>query len=190
MRVRPTVYLYDIDGTLISSGGAGRRAVEGAFAERHGRADACRGFSFAGMTDRAIARRALVGLGFSETGAATEAAIGALLDTYLALLEVEVDKAGDYRVHDGISASLEALSAREAQGAAAIGLGTGNVERGARLKLARVGLAERFAFGGFGCDAEDRAELLATGAERGAERLGRSRAESASSDAEIPSWTR
>ena len=58
-----------------------------------------------------------------------------------------------------------------------VGLGTGNVESGARLKLAPSVLADRFDFGGFGCDAEDRAELLAIGSERGARALGVSRAE-------------
>jgi phosphoglycolate phosphatase-like HAD superfamily hydrolase len=54
---------------------------------------------------------------------------------------------------------------------AAVGLGTGNVREGARIKLSRAGLFERFSFGGFGCDAEDRAELLRIGAQRGAAQL-------------------
>ena len=53
----------------------------------------------------------------------------------------------------------------------AVGLGTGNIEGGARIKLARVALNENFPFGGFGSDHEDRAELLAVGAARGAARL-------------------
>jgi phosphoglycolate phosphatase-like HAD superfamily hydrolase len=57
-----------------------------------------------------------------------------------------------------------------------VGLGTGNIERGARIKLERVDLNPRFGFGGFGCDAEDRGELLRIGAERGAARLGVARA--------------
>ena len=175
--MRPTVFLFDIDGTLISSGGAGRRAVEGAFAACHGRADACSGFSFAGMTDRAIARRALAGLGHDPRGPSMEVAIDAVLDAYLALLEEEVRGAADYRVHDGIEAALDALDAAVAQAASfAVGLGTGNLERGARIKLARAGIDARFAFGGFGSDAEDRAELLRVGAERGAARLGCSHA--------------
>lgn len=172
--MRPTVYLFDIDGTLISSGGAGRRAVESAFAEHHGRPDACSGFSFAGMTDRAIARRALVGLGLAPDGAAIEAAIDAVLATYLRLLEEEVRQADDYRVHAGIHLALHALETTAAwSGNVAVGLGTGNLEAGARIKLARVGLDGRFAFGGYGSDAEDRAQLLRVGAERGAARLGR-----------------
>ena len=173
--MRPTIYLFDIDGTLISSGGAGRRAIERAFEARHDRRDACSDFSFAGMTDRAIVRRALAGLGHSPEGPAIEAAIDALLDAYLTLLEDEVWRATDCKVHRGIDDALAALSQREAIASLAVGLGTGNVERGAQVKLARVGLDRRFEFGGFGSDAEDRAELLRVGAERGAARLARAR---------------
>jgi phosphoglycolate phosphatase len=71
-------------------------------------------------------------------------------------------------VHRGVEAALDAAEAR----GCAIGLGTGNVREGARLKLERVGLHHRFAFGGFGCDHELRAELIRVGAERGARALG------------------
>src|SRR5262249_31695506 len=59
---RGTVFLFDIDGTLLLTGGAGRRAFEQAFADVCGRPDACNGFSFAGMTDRAIARKGLLSI--------------------------------------------------------------------------------------------------------------------------------
>lgn len=160
----PTVLLFDIDGTLISSGGAGRRAIVRAFAERYGHGDAIN-FSFAGMTDRAIARAGLKVVGAADS----EEAIDAVLDAYLAILEEEVVSATGYRVHPGM---LEALAAAAGRERVAVGLGTGNVRRGARIKLARVGLADRFAFGGFGCDHEDRPELIRAGAQRGAELLG------------------
>jgi phosphoglycolate phosphatase len=164
--VRPTVLLYDIDGTLVTTGGAGRRAMERAFERACGRADACAGFRFDGMTDRAIARAGLTAAGAEVT----EDRIDALLAAYLAALDEEVQRvsADRYRVHPGIERSLE----EAARAGAAIGLGTGNVRGGARIKLGRVGLYERFAFGGFGCDHEDRPTLLRTGALRGAERLG------------------
>ena len=54
----------------------------------------------------------------------------------------------------------------------AVGLGTGNVKAGAKLKLDRVRLGDRFSFGGFGCDHEHRPTLIRIGAERGAEKLG------------------
>jgi phosphoglycolate phosphatase-like HAD superfamily hydrolase len=53
-----------------------------------------------------------------------------------------------------------------------MGLGTGNLRDGAQLKLARAGIDHHFAFGGFGCDHEDRPTLVRIGAERGAARLG------------------
>jgi phosphoglycolate phosphatase-like HAD superfamily hydrolase len=171
---RPTVLLFDIDGTLILTGGAGRRAMEHAFAETCGSAD--RGhpplaplaplhFSFAGMTDRAIAREGLR----AARREATREAIDALLDAYLARLEHEVERADGYRVMPGVEATLAAV-----RGLAhvAVGLGTGNVKRGAYTKLARGALGDAFAFGGFGCDAEDRAELLRVGARRGADAIG------------------
>jgi phosphoglycolate phosphatase-like HAD superfamily hydrolase len=73
-----------------------------------------------------------------------------------------------------VRARLAELATRER---IAIGLGTGNVEHGARLKLAPLELADAFAFGGYGSDHEDRAELIAIGADRGAARLGRARAD-------------
>jgi len=72
-------------------------------------------------------------------------------------------------IHRGVEAALDAVSGRRG---VVIGLGTGNIREGARLKLGRVGLFERFAFGGFGCDHERRDELLRVGAERGAALLG------------------
>ncbi len=86
---------------------------------------------------------------------------------YLAILAEEL-VASRAVVHAGIEAALDAAVIA----GAAVGLGTGNVRAGARLKLARVGLHERFAFGGFGCDHEARDALLRVGAERGASALG------------------
>ncbi|MBX3209448.1 MAG: HAD hydrolase-like protein [Labilithrix sp.] len=160
-----TVLLFDIDGTLVSTGGAGRRAMVGAFANLHGKDDVFEGTSFAGMTDRAIARHGLRDV-MAEI---TEAEIDRALDAYLALLEIELAKADAYRVLPGVTRLLESIAGAPD---VAIGLGTGNVRRGAYAKLARGGIDGAFAFGGFGCDAESRVELLRAGARRGAERLG------------------
>ncbi len=161
-----TVLLFDIDGTLVSTGGAGRRAMVGAFASVHGRHDVFDGFTFAGMTDRAIARHGLRAIAESLV---SESEIDRVLDAYLALLEVELARSEGYRVLPGVTALLDEL--RSVSGVA-VGLGTGNVKRGAYAKLARGGIDGAFAFGGFGCDAEDRTELLRAGARRGAELLG------------------
>ena len=139
----------------------------GAFTNLHGKHDVFEGTSFAGMTDRAIARQGLRDV----VAEVTEAEIDRALDAYLALLEVELAKAETYRVLPGVTKLLESITGLPD---VAIGLGTGNVRRGAYAKLARGGLDGAFGFGGFGCDAEDRVELLRAGARRGAELLGAS----------------
>jgi phosphoglycolate phosphatase len=166
--MRPTVLLFDVDGTLVTTGGVGRRALELAFERSHGRRDACAGFRFDGMTDRAIVRGGLSALGLDPS----PAAIDAVLASYLEVLgeEVAAAPAATYHVHPGMQEALDA--AARARGVA-VGLGTGNVRAGARIKLERVGLFDRFGFGGFGCDDEDRAALLRMGAERGAALLQR-----------------
>jgi phosphoglycolate phosphatase len=163
---RPTVLLFDLDGTLVTTGGAGRRALERSFEVVYGRNDAC-SFPLDGMTDRAIVRAALHSIGRD----AGEAEIDAILVRYVEILAEEVAgvDSNKYRIHRGIEDALDAAAAFPH---VALGLGTGNIREGARVKLNRVGIYERFPFGGFGCDHEDRAELLRVGARRGAERLG------------------
>jgi phosphoglycolate phosphatase len=164
--MRPTVFLFDIDGTLISTGGAGRRSMEAAFRDAHGaRGVAAIEFSFAGMTDQSIVR---TGLRTLESEAHDDA-VNRLLDAYLVRLADEIQRTDTYRVHPGVTSILEWLPQRERS---AIGLGTGNVRKGAYAKLARGALDGAFPFGGFGCDAEDRTELLRVGAQRGAAMLG------------------
>lgn len=167
--MRPTVFLFDIDGTLISTGGAGRRSMEGAFAELFGAQGVTAiAFSFAGMTDRAIVRNGLRALE-GDTLEHSSDAIERVLEVYLARLADEVRRAETYLVHPGVRSILDWLPRTAAT---AIGLGTGNVRRGAYAKLARGELHDAFPFGGFGCDAEDRTELLRVGAQRGAAALG------------------
>lgn len=162
---KPNVLLFDIDGTLVTTGGAGRRAMARGFASVHGPAPALE-FRFDGLTDRWIVRQGLSNLGLEPT----REAIDRVLTAYLEALSDEVHRVPEerYRVYPGIR---EAIARAHAQGAA-VGLGTGNVREGARLKLERVVLYEEFKFGGFGCDDEARDELLRTGAERGAQFLG------------------
>ncbi|MCE9673938.1 haloacid dehalogenase-like hydrolase [Myxococcus stipitatus] len=165
--MRPTVLLFDIDGTLLTSGGAGRRAMDRAFEQLHGRRDACDSFHMSGMTDRAIVRKALRIIGVEDTEAAIDAGIAA----YLAHLADEVVKADAqrYRLYPGMR---EAVREARARPGFAVGLGTGNVREGARVKLERVNIYDQFDFGGFGCDHEDRVELIRHGARMGAASLG------------------
>lgn len=97
-----------------------------------------------------------------------------LLELYLEALAEEVERAETYAIHPGVVAVLDALQLCPW---AAVGLGTGNLEQGARIKLQRGNLAQRFGFGGFGSDHGIRAELLRIGAERGAARLGKNQSE-------------
>jgi phosphoglycolate phosphatase-like HAD superfamily hydrolase len=83
---------------------------------------------------------------------------------------MELASAGNYRVLDGVEALLPVLAARPD---VFLALGTGNLEAGARLKLERSGLNSYFAIGGFGSDAEDRAEVLRIGVRRAEEKAGR-----------------
>ncbi len=162
--MKPAVYLFDLDGTLISAHGAGRRALEKAVPEVLGRAVPLE-FSFAGGTDRGIARQALHDAGVEPT----EEAIDELLSAYLQELSPALQATEEYTVFAGVRELLDELRPRPGL---AIGLGTGNLEAAARMKLNRSGLNDYFPFGGFGCDAEARDELLRAGARRGAARLG------------------
>jgi len=166
--VKPTVLLFDVDGTLVTTCGAGRRAVERAFELRHGTKEVL-SFSFGGMTDKAIVRNGLLALGrpFASEAALSEE-MEATLAFYLIVLSEEIARAR-VRIHDGMERVLDLADARPH---VALGLGTGNIRRGAEIKLGCVGIYHRFAFGGFGDDSIDRPTLLMIGARRGAERLG------------------
>lgn len=165
--MKPTVLLFDIDGTLITTGGVGKRALERVFDEAFGRGDVFREFRLDGMTDRAIVRAGLLAAGRPATGEE----IDRVLAAYVEILEREVARADprEYRLHAGMQ---QAVDEARSHGHIALGLGTGNIREGARVKLTRVGIYHRFSFGGFGSDHEDRTELIRIGAERGAARLG------------------
>lgn len=162
--------LFDIDGTLISTGGVARAALIHSFAELMGATDDALDFPFGGMTDRAIMRQGLERIGH----AADDETMARLLEHYLERLERHIVDAPQYTVHAGMRETLDRLAQHPP---VAVGLGTGNVEKGARIKLERGGLNRYFEFGGYGCDSEDRAELIAAGLSRGAARLGHDVAE-------------
>lgn len=163
-RVTAGVILFDIDGTLVDCGGAGRAAIAKAFDERFGRPDACDSIVFGGMTDRAIVRQGLAAIGVP----AEEPVIDAVIAAYLKILEQDLPSSTKYRELEG-GRHLATLARQRGH---AVGLGTGNVRAGAQLKLVRADLWNLFDFGGFGCDAEARDVLLGIGRARGGERLG------------------
>lgn len=164
------VYLFDVDGTLVWAGGAGRRAFERAVVDRCGALHAgLADLRLDGMTDRLIVREALrlMGRPFED------AFCDALLERYVEHLGAEIHGPG-YVILPGVVEALEALHAR----GALVGLCTGNVAAGARLKLARGGLDRYFEWGaaavaGFAADGEDRERVVAAALRRASLRLGR-----------------
>lgn len=160
--------LFDIDGTLLTTNGAGRRAFYDALEEVFGTRAAPEGFSFAGKTDPQIARELLAHLGLDD--GEIETRLPALWAAYIPNLERELEAAETTRL-PGVLPLLEEL---EASGRAVPGLLTGNIRQGARLKLqaAEIG-PDRFVVGAFGSDHGHRPELPAVAVRRAEERTGR-----------------
>ena len=150
--------LFDIDGTLILTGGAGIRALDRAFSKVYGVENAMAGIRPHGKTDPAIVREILLGCGRKDQ---VEEATRRILDDYVEFLQDEVQRTEKYHVLPGIQSFLEKFHERPDL---SFGLATGNVERGARIKLERGDLNRYFRFGGFGSDSESRAELVRAGA--------------------------
>ena len=144
------ICLFDIDGTLLSSGGAGKAALESAFTEDFGVA-LQHHIPYSGRTDRAIMRDLFQLHDLEDTPARVEK----LLAGYLARLPDSLN-VRDGRVLPGILGLLDWL--RNA-GAYSIGLLTGNVRAGAKVKLGHYGLYQHFAFGGFGDHHYDRDDV-------------------------------
>jgi len=152
--------LFDIDGTLLVTGGAGGVAWQRAFEELHGVEADVAEHTDAGMTDPEIVRiifREVVGREGSDEERARAIA------AYLAHLPDAVAGSEGYRVMPGI----EALLPRLVEAGLLLGLVTGNVEAAAHIKLARAGLNHFFAFGGYGSDSADRTEVTRAALRRG-----------------------
>jgi phosphoglycolate phosphatase-like HAD superfamily hydrolase len=162
------VVLFDIDGTLLASGGVGRRAMEGALKAHFGTVGPDH-YRYDGKTDRQITRELMRLSEFSDDD--IDARMDALLADYLVRLERELaDGAPGMRVHAGIPALLDALVMRAD---VLLGLLTGNIADGASLKLRAAGIApHRFRVGAFGSDHEHRSELPAIAQHRASELLG------------------
>ena len=146
-----TILLFDIDGTLAVTQGAGTRAMGRVFREVFGIEDALAQVDFAGRSDNWIVATALEQAGRE----ATPAMIGEFQDAYIPALREELE--GGSRLLPGVVELLDAL----AEQPVLLGLGTGNFRRAAEAKLGYLGIWERFVDGGFGDDAANRTELLA-----------------------------
>lgn len=145
------LFLFDIDGTLITSGGAGEGALKDAMQSRFGVEEDLEGIVLAGSTDARIAAELLGKAGIAHT----QENAAALLDEYLHHLPRRL-ASHNGRILPGIVELLEALAARPD---CVLALLTGNLVRGAEIKLSHFGVWHHFEFGAFSDDHHDRNEL-------------------------------
>jgi phosphoglycolate phosphatase-like HAD superfamily hydrolase len=162
------ILLFDIDGTLMLSGGAGLRAMERVFRERYGIGDAFTDFHFQGKVDPAIFREALAKHGL--TPADPDAEIRGLIAGYERYIAQEMPKSRNAIMYPGVRELLEALTRCPG---VSVGLLTGNVHGGARAKLSHFDLWRYFPYGAFGSDEEHRPALVSVALERASRHLGR-----------------
>jgi phosphoglycolate phosphatase len=155
------IVLFDVDGTLIRSGGAGVRGMNAAFERLYGVRAALDGVSLAGRTDRAIVGDVFRRIGIEPT----DSEVARVRDAYVADLRVEIKRAvaDPAGVLPGVTAVLDAMATLPH---AQVGLLTGNFEPGAAVKLGHVDLWERFGFGAFGDDHVDRRALVPVALDR------------------------
>jgi phosphoglycolate phosphatase-like HAD superfamily hydrolase len=162
------IILFDIDGTLLLTGGAGLEALRRVFRGRYEVPEPVSGIDFHGRTDpmilRAIAEK---WLGRDLDAREIRQVAGLYVD---ALEEVLAESPPGFRVLPGAREAVQALHGRSD---VALGLATGNFEPSARAKLRHGGLHRYFTFGGYGSDSEDRVELTRMAAERGRAAAGR-----------------
>jgi phosphoglycolate phosphatase len=157
--------LFDIDGTLINSGGAGVHALILAFKERFGIDDDFHDIEIAGMTDSGIVLNILS----KHKIPATNENVSGFLDSYVHFLSLELPRRKG-KLLPGVLELLERLKSRPH---VVLALLTGNVSRGARLKLDHYGVWHFFEFGAFADDHRDRNELGRFARARAQEKHGR-----------------
>jgi phosphoglycolate phosphatase-like HAD superfamily hydrolase len=148
--MRRRLILFDIDGTLLKPIGLGRKSLEAAFRDHYGSDGVFAGVGFHGRTDFDIVEQ-----GISRVGGSPDDA-DAIMARYLGHLAREVD-AGPSLALPGV---VEILTRLATDAAVTLGLVTGNVREGARIKLARDRLGSYFRIGAFGDDHRDRGELV------------------------------
>jgi len=155
------IIAFDIDGTLLLSGGAGARALDRVFKEQLDVEDAFRGIHPDGMTDDDIIQE----MGRRKLDREFQPdEIGLFRERYAHFMKDELPRSEKFRVMPGVGDLLERLSKEKDL---LLGLVTGNYESTGMMKLAHGGLDRYFRFGGWGTDSADRLELTKTGIERG-----------------------
>jgi len=161
--------MFDVDGTLADTMGAGKAALADAMAAVYGETGPVDSYDFHGRTDPEIVRGLLRATGRSDTD--IDRGFGDLWPRYLQRLGAELAaRRGRAVTLAGVISLLDRLAADDRF---ACGLVTGNLEEGARLKLGAVGCDGRFGFGGYGSDAEQRDTLPAVALDRAERRYGR-----------------
>jgi phosphoglycolate phosphatase-like HAD superfamily hydrolase len=156
---RPLAVLFDIDGTLLTTGGAGAVAWKHAFQELYGIPADIGKFSDAGMTDPEVARRTFVSVLEREP---SPRELARLMAVRLEHLPAAVAESEGFRVLAGVQELLPRLTEQ----GFLLGLTTGGTEAAARFKLARAGLNRYFPFGGYGSDSSHRVALTRRAIER------------------------
>ncbi len=152
--------LFDIDGTLITTGGAGATAWRRAFEELYDTPVDIRKVTESGMTDPEVGRTAL---GHVLDHEPTQREVATALAKYMKYLAAAVEESDGYEVMPGVVDLLRGLVDQGCM----VGLITGNLEAAAHIKLARGGLNRFFSFGGYGSDSKDRVEVTRKALERG-----------------------
>src|SRR5919108_2146965 len=159
------ILLFDIDGTLVSTGGAGAAAWKRAFEELHGIPADIGAYTDAGMTDPEVGRRTFEAV-IGHAPAPRELTL--VMAARLKYLPEAVEESKGYRVLKGV----EELLPRLADDGFLLGLTTGGTDAVAHIKLGRANLVRWFPFGGYGSDSPDRTELTRVAVERGERMLG------------------
>lgn len=159
----PAIVLWDIDNTLLYTGGAGSLGMARAFRDLYGVDDAFRRVEFSGRTDTAIFTDAALAHGIAADAVPEE--LPRFIAAYVDHLRVALVEAAGGRVMPGVTELLEALAQRDD---VRQGLGTGNFRRSGELKIRHYALDRYFQpfEGGFGEDSQDRAAVIACGIER------------------------
>ena len=163
--------LFDIDGTLVR-GGAGGRALRSALLKIYALPAGNDGVRYDGKSDPRIVREILSYHGQEDRF--TDERVSSLFSLYLSYLREELTEGSDFQVLPGAHELVCTLNRKDNF---LLGLATGNIEEGARLKLERGGLESFFSFGGFGSDAEDRTDLIRIAIARGRQKNGHSQPE-------------
>ncbi|MGH7373850.1 MAG: HAD family hydrolase [Candidatus Rokuibacteriota bacterium] len=153
--------LFDVDGTLISARGAGRRAMRVAFERVFGTAGGIDRYDLRGRTDTRIVHDVMSAEGWEP--ARVKERLDEFFEVYVGGLTTEIGDGRNVITLPGVAAVVERL---ERSGEAVLGLVTGNIEEGARVKLLPTGLWPRFQVGAFGSDHMDRRRLPSLAARR------------------------